>query len=398
MSFSLVIQVLVKRISKKKSKLIQKKKKKFKINQILKGKSTLLNGMIGEVKFKSGVSIGKGLTKTIQFVEHNGIMYGDTPGLSDVEYRKEAAQEITKALKQDGIYKLFFVACVEAGRVRPDDIITINLIMNSIQIQVNYSIIINKCTKRFLEEIKKEENIQKIYASFNSGKKSTDNFHFFLKDEDMEDQDDMVPILPKQFKDFIEKAPHAIILKENVKEVKVDQFEELKEKYKKEINMICENGKKRLEVLQESYQKIEKERQEFQKQQKEQQKLYDEKLQNMKNTLEKERIENQKELEIMRENFAKKLKQSTEENKKMLEQQKINFEQKMQRKDEENRRQQEDLRNQMQQLEQKSKENEERLKQREKEMKEKIKPPSQFYGRFFYFFDWWTQTWRIGII
>ena len=76
-------------------------------------------------------------------MEHNGITYGDTPGLSDVKYRKEVAQEITKALKQNGIYKLFFVASVEAGRVRPDDIITIHLILNSIQIKVNYSIIIN---------------------------------------------------------------------------------------------------------------------------------------------------------------------------------------------------------------------------------------------------------------
>ena len=128
--------------------------------------------MLGEVKFKSGVSIGEVLTKTIQFVEHIGITYGYTPGLSDVKYRKEARNH--KILKKNGICKLFFVASVESGRVRPDDITTIHLILNAIQIKVNYSMIINKCTKMFFEEIKNKEKIQKIYASFNSGKHKTE--------------------------------------------------------------------------------------------------------------------------------------------------------------------------------------------------------------------------------
>jgi hypothetical protein len=37
----------------------------------------------------------------------------DTPGLSDIEMRKKAAEEITKALKKNGKYYLFFVVTLD---------------------------------------------------------------------------------------------------------------------------------------------------------------------------------------------------------------------------------------------------------------------------------------------
>lgn len=59
------------------------------------GKSTLMNGLIGEAKFDSGISLGLflpsydslkfldgiGVTRQITLFTHNGITYCDTPGL-----------------------------------------------------------------------------------------------------------------------------------------------------------------------------------------------------------------------------------------------------------------------------------------------------------------------------
>ena len=44
------------------------------------GKSTILNSLLGRVEFKSGLSLGKGLTTLFQLSLHtDGFYYGDTP-------------------------------------------------------------------------------------------------------------------------------------------------------------------------------------------------------------------------------------------------------------------------------------------------------------------------------
>ena len=89
------------------------------------GKSTLINCLTQKNLFKSGVAIGGGLTTQLQQEKHGDVVYMDTPGLADVQLRKAAAKAITEALKKNGIYKIFFVITLEAGRVRPVDLATI---------------------------------------------------------------------------------------------------------------------------------------------------------------------------------------------------------------------------------------------------------------------------------
>ena len=74
----------------------------------------------------------------------DGITYLDTPGLADIKLRQQAAQAITKALKQNGTYQVFFVITLEAGRVRPEDMVTIRLVLESASDIKHYSLIINK--------------------------------------------------------------------------------------------------------------------------------------------------------------------------------------------------------------------------------------------------------------
>ncbi len=85
------------------------------------------------VVFKSGISLGTGLTTHLQkhAVPGTNITYIDTPGLTDIKRRKEAAEEIAKALRQaaeDDRFKLVFCITLEAGRVRPADFSTISLV------------------------------------------------------------------------------------------------------------------------------------------------------------------------------------------------------------------------------------------------------------------------------
>lgn len=109
------------------------------------GKSTLLNGVVGKIVFKSGLSFDSGYTKFLQEFETNpGIVWIDTPGLKDSKIRLQSGQEIEKAMKKGGLYRLLFVVTLEEGRVRPDDAATLLVILAAIPEEVQFSIILNK--------------------------------------------------------------------------------------------------------------------------------------------------------------------------------------------------------------------------------------------------------------
>merc|ERR1712168_1240374 len=81
------------------------------------GKSTLLNCIMNSRNenmnkqdfFRSGASIGSGMTYRLDTKDINGTVYMDTPGLDDTKKRKEAAKAITEALKKNGRYQVIFV-------------------------------------------------------------------------------------------------------------------------------------------------------------------------------------------------------------------------------------------------------------------------------------------------
>lgn len=107
------------------------------------GKSTILNSLMDSIQFKSGTSAGQGLTSELEVKEKDGIFYMDTPGLSDMRKQKQAAAAITEALKQDGIYNIFFVITLEAGSVRAADVMTMRAVLSAAPI-TSYGIIVNK--------------------------------------------------------------------------------------------------------------------------------------------------------------------------------------------------------------------------------------------------------------
>ena len=82
----------------------------------------------------------------------------DTPGLADVGLRMKAAEAISKALKKNGTYQIFFVITLEAGRLRAEDMATIKLVLDSAQDIKNYSIIINKLSPQVFNHLAEKEN------------------------------------------------------------------------------------------------------------------------------------------------------------------------------------------------------------------------------------------------
>jgi GTPase Era involved in 16S rRNA processing len=127
------------------------------------GKSTLLNCLIGRVEFRSGPSYGEGMTYQLDERVVGDTVYLDTPGLADINRREAAARAINAALKKDGQYRLFFVLTTESGRLRPEDLATMALVLKAVEVEdVQHSVIINKVTRNAMAELQATETFCKL--------------------------------------------------------------------------------------------------------------------------------------------------------------------------------------------------------------------------------------------
>jgi len=123
------------------------------------GKSTLASSLSGKTLFPSGTSgDGSGVTATLSsYTICDGVTIMDTPGLSDQDKRELAAEAIEDALSNGGFYRIFFVITQESGRIRPDDLATIQIVLDGVQDITSYGIIINKISPKMVEKIKKDD-------------------------------------------------------------------------------------------------------------------------------------------------------------------------------------------------------------------------------------------------
>ncbi|CAE7942319.1 unnamed protein product [Symbiodinium necroappetens] len=214
------------------------------------GKSTILNGLISELRFKSGFSPGQGMTSVLQCEEKGGKFYMDTPGLADVEKRRIAAKEIEKALKQDGDYRIFFVLTLESGRVRPQDKATMELVLQAAPcIGHKYGILFNKVSKRavaeFLENPSRADPSPRdvlLTHLFSGNLPVTTAIHYNLKDDDLEDAMNVVKPLKPELVRFIQGLPAIHIHSSQVREIKADQYEQMMEAMEKKMAKMQEDN------------------------------------------------------------------------------------------------------------------------------------------------------------
>lgn len=204
------------------------------------GKSTILNGLIGKSKFKSGISYGSGMTYQLEKVEEGWHTFMDTPGLSDVKRRDDAAKAITEALKQNGHYKIFFVITLQNGRVRPEDVATMKLVLKAAPI-TDYGIIINQVPPREYGEltslegdVAREQVLGLLRATLPQGK-ATRHIHFMRRDDDLEGRDNVVKPLPGDAFRFILDTPGMMIKSKDVEKVRAHEYEELERKLSEEL-------------------------------------------------------------------------------------------------------------------------------------------------------------------
>ena len=193
------------------------------------GKSTILNGLIGVAHFKSGVSLGQGMTYQLDVFKPEGQphTFMDTPGLSDAKMRKQAAEAITQALKKDGNYKVFFIVTLESGRVRPDDATTMKLVLEAAPAIGNkYGIIINKVTKGIMDKVSSQSDafeviLSSLWADLPEESK-TKLVTLNGMDDLLEDRDNILQRPPEALIDFIRATPGTEIRSASVRQVHED--------------------------------------------------------------------------------------------------------------------------------------------------------------------------------
>lgn len=156
------------------------------------GKSTIIKSLLKEKRLL--------ISQNIELLE--------LPGLADIN-RKEAAKKIEVAFKQKGKFKIFFIVNLnEGGYIRGDDIITINSIMETINIEYKpFNIIVNKLTNKnnevramrgFNRKINKTQSFYFIYNNALSSLQAEDLILFSNTRENIEIPSEAV----KKIKDF----------------------------------------------------------------------------------------------------------------------------------------------------------------------------------------------------
>ncbi len=176
------------------------------------GKSCLLNSLIGQVHFDSGVSVGSGLTRVLKtVVAPDGNTYSDTPGLEDVEMRERAANEISKAMQSSGDYRIVFVCTLEAGRLSPNDLATVTAVLNAIErekiaVENRYSVVLNKVSKQVLDKCQNRAVCDSLVEAF-ATVKSLSHLGFIPYVHELETSSRKMLPNPALLKNFISNAP-----------------------------------------------------------------------------------------------------------------------------------------------------------------------------------------------
>ena len=203
------------------------------------GKSTLLNSLAGECFFKSGLSFGKGLTSSLGEEKNNLGVFLDTPGLSDVSLRKDACNAIQEGLKKYGYYRILFFVTESNGRVIMQDATTMKLILEaSPDIGKNYGIIVNMLSKGVVKKLKKDFHgfLNILFAGIPENRRCSYEKVLFLGKVNELDGEDNVLVSPDTLKShegftlesFVSNVvPTVQIRKENVKEIPVENFDEI---------------------------------------------------------------------------------------------------------------------------------------------------------------------------
>ena len=198
--------------------------------------------MAGESFFKSGLSIGTGLTSHLDEGSNKNGVFLDTPGLADEKLRTASGKAIYQALKRDGHYQILFFVTEQNGRVLQQDATTIKLILEAApDIGEDYGIIINMLSNGVMKKFKenrtfKEDFLNILFAGITENRRCPYNrVHFMGKLQELEDEDDVLVSSDRFLNErgmtlthFVNNVvPKVIIRKENVNELRLQDFNKI---------------------------------------------------------------------------------------------------------------------------------------------------------------------------
>lgn len=135
--------------------------------------------------------------------------YMEVSGVDNEETRREAAHAVGDVLRQGGKYLLLFIVTLDAGRVRPDDINLVSLVLDQNKDINCYGVIFNKITDGILRELNEDPNNRNIVITqlTNTGGERPVPLPLFLhRDERLEDANKVVVEIPSLEK-FISMVP-----------------------------------------------------------------------------------------------------------------------------------------------------------------------------------------------
>lgn len=172
------------------------------------GKSSILNGILGRAEFKTGISIGASLTRSLQDCEHNDIMVFDTPGLAEVGGMKNAARELNKLLATRLPMKIAFVVALENGRVRAEDAVTIDVVLSALEsndLNNCFGVIVNQLSDQEMSQLKNKSN-EALMRTMLLGRRNTCHWLHIAREASLTDQFDVM-LATEELKIFAEHLP-----------------------------------------------------------------------------------------------------------------------------------------------------------------------------------------------
>ncbi|ETI30157.1 hypothetical protein, variant [Phytophthora nicotianae P1569] len=209
------------------------------------GKSTLLNCLVGEHVFDTGVSYGSGLTRDLQQITHQGAVYMDTPGLADRQVRRRAADAITIALRQAGSCKIFFMVRLQYGRVHSEDLATIETVLDSIDMEdIPFAIVVNNVKSRqYAAMSEKGEEFLNVVTLINSSKYTTPYIVFIPTLDSLEEKDNQCIELPSDVDTFLRyEAPSAIVPAGRVNTIPLEQYTRIVDNLREQLEDLRNNN------------------------------------------------------------------------------------------------------------------------------------------------------------
>jgi GTPase SAR1 family protein len=194
------------------------------------GKSTILNSLIGQAVFSSGVSMGTGRTKSMQTHVSGLVKYSDTPGLDDIRCKKAAAKEIEALLKGSDNIKLVFVITLEKWRVKAADVATIKVVLDSLgqgDMTNKFTVLINEASDELAAVLGQGGEALRLFKKDLFATHSTDFIQFQDLDANAYEKESAL-IDVSEFRDSLHKLPYISVDKSKLKAIDVETIGEVR--------------------------------------------------------------------------------------------------------------------------------------------------------------------------